>query len=140
MEVYKVTTDDIKEIVVKKRENLPEEAADKIFFLLLELESASADDDELYFLDFVLIKSEEELRILEEVLALSELNVKIEIVSEQVLSGYFLDYEEKYTAVADMFYKFKYEKTTIDEILDQINIKGIENLDPVYKKVLSDKF
>ena len=139
MEIYKITSEEAKEIYLEKYKNISEETKDALFYLTIELDDVSADDDEdeLYASSFFLIKDEENLKILYEALELIGLNVKIELVTDKVISGFYLSQEKKHPAIRKFFYKFKKNNVTIDQILDQINEHGFKNLQPVYKSMLS---
>ena len=65
-------------------------------------------------------------------------NISKTDVTDKVISGEIQKlYPEVEKFTPKLFENFRLDNTTIDDVLDKINDKGIESLDDIDKKVLS---
>jgi hypothetical protein len=90
------------------------------------------DDDDL-FIRLDEYKVEKVERVFKKYFIFSKTDVTDKVISGEIQKLY--PEVEKFTP--KLFENFRLDNTTIDDILDKINDKGIESLDDIDKKVLS---
>lgn len=138
MEIYKVTSVEsyakVKAMVYAMDEDIISQALD----MLNDIDEVEIVDKNDKSCSFFIIKNSIDLRKMKESLALLTIDCKIEDITAGVQNWEFNELLSEHKDIKNLFNRFIYQTSDLDDALDRAAKVGHDNLEPVYKKIITE--
>lgn len=138
MEVYKVTSVQDHAKVKAMIFAMEEEVVSQALYMLNDIDEVEIIDENDKSCSFFIIKDTIELNRMKESLNLLNIECTVENISDKIKNWELKPLMQEHKEIKGLFNRFIYQTSDMDDVMERISKVGMDNLEPVYKKIITE--